>query len=84
MSVKEQIYQIVDGLTDEQLKGLLTMLTGYNEMLAAAQDDAYCTKLYQEYAQDSTEDRADNIPLEDFASELGIQPGMLSQRMITQ
>ena len=69
MSTKEKIYQLIDGLSEEQLNGLLTMLTGYSEIIAEAQDDAYCAELYREVKEDpGTETKS----VEDFAKELGI------------
>lgn len=69
MSTKEKIYQLIDGLSDEQLNGLLTMLTGYAEIVSDAQDNAYCAKLYEE-AKDDDADGA--VSVEDFAKELGL------------
>lgn len=69
MSTKEKIYHIIDNLSDEQLNGLLTMLTGYTEIINEAQDNAYCAKLYQESKDD---DNTDTMSVEDFANELGI------------
>ena len=56
-------------MSDEQLKGLLTMLTGYASVVSEQQDDAYCAKLYEE-AKGETEDGA--VSVESFADELGI------------
>ena len=70
MSTKERIYQLIDSFSDEQLKGLLVMLTGYSEIVAEAQDDAYCAKLYQEAQAD---DDSETKSIEDFAEELGIK-----------
>lgn len=53
MSTKEKIYSMIDGFTEEQLQGLLTMLTGYNKIIAEAEDDAYCEALYREYENHS-------------------------------
>ncbi len=69
MSTKEKIYQIIDGFSEEQLNGLLTMLTGYSDVIAEAQDDAFCSKLYSEVKD---EDNTDVKSIEDFANELGI------------
>ena len=68
MSTKEMIYHIIDNLSEEQLKGLLTMLTGYSEIISEAQDDAFCAKLYNEAKNDD----GDSKSIEDFAEELGI------------
>ena len=73
MSTKEKIYSMIDGFTEEQLQGLLTMLTGYNKIIVEAEDDAYCETLYREYEKDSEVDKTDNIGIEDFAKELGIE-----------
>lgn len=54
MSTKERIYQLIDGFSDEQLNGLLTMLTGYAEIVEEAQDDAYCARLYKKLSSTPT------------------------------
>lgn len=69
MSTKEKIYQIIDGLSEEQLRGLLTMLTGYAEIVDEARDDAFCAKLYEESKDD---DDGETVSVEDFAKDLGI------------
>ncbi len=69
MSTKEKIYQIIDGLSEEQLRGLLTMLTGYAEIIDEAQDNAFCAKLYEESKDD---DDGETVSVEDFAKDLGI------------
>lgn len=68
MSVKERIYQLIDNLTEEQLNGLLTMLTGYATIVEESQDDAYCAELYEEA---KNEDGTGTKSIEDFAAELG-------------
>ena len=85
MSTKEKIYQLIDGLSEEQLKGLLTMLKGYSEIVEEARDDAYCAELYEEVEEarddaycaelyeEAKNDASDETkPIEDFAKELGI------------
>ncbi|MBQ3299693.1 MAG: hypothetical protein IJG99_05335 [Ruminococcus sp.] len=69
MSTKEKIYQLIDGLSEEQLNGLLTMLKGYSEIVEEARDDAYCAELYEEAKNDASDETK---PIEDFAKELGI------------
>ena len=70
MSTKEKIYQLIDSLSEEQLRGLLTMLTGYAKIIDEAQDDDFCAKLYEEAKND---DDSDTKSVEEFAKELGIQ-----------
>lgn len=69
MSTKEKIYQLIDGLSDEQLNGLLTMLTGYAKIVDEAQDNAFCAKLYEEAKHDDADGR---VSVEEFAKELGL------------
>lgn len=69
MSTKERIYHLIDGLNEEQLNGLLTMLTGYTQIIAEAEDDAYCAKLYRDAKED---EGGETTSVEDFAKELGI------------
>ena len=69
MSTKEKIYQLIDGLSEEQLNGLLTMLKGYSEIVEEARDDAYCAELYEEAKNDGSDGTKS---IEDFAKELGI------------
>ena len=66
MSTKEKIYQLIDNLSEEQLNGLLTMLTGYAEIVEEAKDNAYCAKLYEE---SKSEDNSETTSIEDFAKE---------------
>lgn len=72
MSTKEMIYQLINDFSEEQLKELLTMLQSLKSIVADAEDDAYCVKLYDEYINDASDDKADSMSIEDFASELGI------------
>lgn len=69
MSTKEQIYQYIESMSDEQLKGLLIMLTGYASVVDEQQDDAYCAELYEEARGEAD---TDATSIEDFARELGI------------
>ena len=69
MSTKEKIYQLIDNLSEEQLNGLLTMLTGYAEIVEETKDNAYCAKLYEE---SKSEDDSETTSIEDFAKELRI------------
>ena len=69
MSTKEKIYNLIDGLSEEQLNGLLTMLTGYTKIIEEAEDDAFCLELYKEAENDIDDD---SKSVEDFAAELGI------------
>ena len=69
MSTKEKIYKLIDDLSDEQLNGLLTMLTGYAEIVAEAKDNAFCAKLYEEAKNDDTDG---TVSVENFAKELGL------------
>lgn len=68
MSTKEKIYQLIDSLSEEQLNGLLTMLTGYAEIVDEARDDAFCAKLYEE----ARDDDDDAVSVEELAEDLGI------------
>ncbi|MBR2279670.1 MAG: hypothetical protein IJ903_01915 [Ruminococcus sp.] len=72
MSTKERIINLIDGLSESQLNGLLQMLTGYVTLISDKDDDAYCAELYEEYVNDSDENKNDNISIEEFSSELGI------------
>ncbi len=72
MSTKEMIYQLINDFSEEQLKDLLTMLKSLKSIVSDAEDEAYCTKLYDEYKNDTSPDKNDSMSIEDFASELGI------------
>lgn len=69
MSTKDKIINLINGFSEEQLNGLLTMLTGYSQIVAEDQDDAYCAKLYRDAKED---DDGETTSVEDFAKELGI------------
>lgn len=71
MSTKEKIISIINGFSEEQLNNVLTMLESLKNIVAEAEDDAYCNKLYNEY-KSNPDDTSDNISIEDFASELGV------------
>lgn len=72
MSTKEMIYQLINDFSEEQLKNLLTMLQSLKSIVSDAEDDAYCSKLYDEYKKDTSSDKSDSMSIEDFANELGI------------
>lgn len=72
MSTKEKIFSLIDDFTEEQLEDLLTMLQSLKHIVTDAEDDAYCKKLYDEYKNDTTANHSDNMNIEDFADELGI------------
>ena len=72
MSDRERILNIIDGLSAKQLNDLLHLLTGYIGLTSDIEDDEYCIKLYNEYSNDSEQDKKDNMDIQDFASELGI------------
>lgn len=73
MSTKEKIFNLIDGFTEEQLEDLLTMLQSLKHIVTDAEDDAYCKKLYAEYKNDTSADSSDNMSIEAFAQELGIE-----------
>lgn len=72
MSTKEKIFNLIDDFTEEQLEDLLSMLQSLKHIVTDAEDDAYCKKLYDEYKNDTTVDSSENMNIEDFADELGI------------
>ena len=47
------------------------MLQSLRHIVDDAEDDAYCQKLYDEY-KNNPSDSSENVSLEDFANELGI------------
>lgn len=66
------IYHLIDGFTEAQLKGVLTMLEGLQSVVSEAEDDAYCNRLYDNYKA-TTDDNEELTELSDFAKELGIE-----------
>ena len=65
MSEREVCLQLLNGIPDDQLSPVVTILKAIDEML----DDAYCLRLLAECEKDPDEDA---ISLDDFAKELGI------------
>ena len=73
MSTKEQIYNIIDSFSDEQLTQVYTMIVSVKKMLDnEAADDMFCRKLYNDYLNDTDPDKNETIPLNKLADELGI------------
>ena len=71
MSTKEQIYQLIDNFSESQLRGILTILEGLQNVVAETEDDAYCARLYDNYkAEQETDEELSDIT--DFAKELGV------------
>lgn len=73
MSTKEKIFNLIEDFNEEQLEDLLTMLQSLKHIVTDAEDDAYCRKLYKEYKNNATADSSENMNIEDFADELGIE-----------
>lgn len=73
MSTKEQIYNIIDSFSDEQLTQVYTMILSVKKMLDnEAADDMFCRKLYNDYLNDTDPDKDETVPLNKLADELGI------------
>ena len=73
MSTKEQIYNIIDSFSDEQLTQVYTMIVSVKKMLDnEAADDMFCRKLYNDYLNDTAPDKDETVPLNKLADELGI------------
>ncbi len=73
MSTKEQIYNIIDSFSDEQLTQVYTMIVSVKKMLDnEAADDMFCRKLYNDYMNDTDPDKDETVSLNKLADELGI------------
>lgn len=73
MSTKEQIYNIIDSFSDEQLTQVYTMIVSVKKMLDSENaDDMFCRQLYNDYLNDTDPDKDKTIPLNKLADELGI------------
>ncbi len=72
MSTKEMIYNLIDGFSETQLKGVLVMLEGLKSVISESEDDAYCKKLYDDYKASADNDEQ-LMEISDFAKELGIK-----------
>lgn len=73
MSTKEQIYNVIDSFSDEQLPQIYTMIVSVKKMLDdEIADDLFCQKLYEEYLNDTDPAKDEYISLEQAADELGI------------
>lgn len=72
MSTKEMIYNLIDGFSETQLKGVLVMLEGLQSVISESEDDAYCKKLYDDYKANA-DDNEELTEISDFAKELGIE-----------
>lgn len=54
MSTKEQIYNIIDSFSDEQLTQVYTMIVSVKKMLDNENaDDIFCRQLYNNYLNDA-------------------------------
>lgn len=71
MSTKEQIYNIIEGFSEQQLVQIYTMISSIKEMLDEERaDDEFCRQMYLDYLNDPGEDGT--VTLEEAARELGI------------
>lgn len=74
MSTKEQIYNIIDSFSDEQLTQIYTMIVSVKKMLDnEVADDMFCRSLYNDYLNDPDPDKDEMVPLNKLADELGIE-----------
>lgn len=74
MSTKEQIYNIIDSFSDEQLTQIYTMIVSVKKMLDnEVADDMFCRRLYNDYLNDPDPDKDEMVPLNKLADELGIE-----------
>ena len=72
MSTREMIINVIDQIPESQLKNVLAMLENVKAMVEEAEDEAYCSKLYDEY-RDSSDDDKTTVGLKEFAKELGVR-----------
>lgn len=73
MSTKEQIYNIIDSFSDEQLTQVYTIIAGVKKLLDDdIADDIFCRKLYEDYLNDPDPEKDESISLESFMREIGI------------
>lgn len=63
MSTKEQIYNIIDSFSDEQLPQVYTMIVSVKKMIDETADDMFCRKLYNDYLNDTDPDKDETVPL---------------------
>lgn len=71
MSTKEKIYSLIDTFPETQLGGILSILEDLHKVISEAEDDAYCSRLYDDYkAANPTDEELTDIT--ELAAELGI------------
>lgn len=72
MSNREKCISILSSIDDDLLDNVVIMLQGVKNLVNETLDDSYCLKLYNEYLDDPDIEKKDTVPIDDFASELGI------------
>ncbi|MCM1246426.1 MAG: hypothetical protein NC293_12365 [Roseburia sp.] len=70
MSNKDQIIQMLDRVPEYKLGYVLAYMQGI--AIDEEEDDVYCEKLYQEYLQDTDEERDVEYSLEECKKEWGL------------
>ena len=72
MSNKELCVQLINGFEEEQLKNIVVMLQSVKNLIAEAEEEAYCLQLLEDYENDPDPDKEEAISIQEFSKRLGI------------
>lgn len=70
MSNRERCAAMLDTFTEAQLVNVAAMLQAMRQTIDDLEDEVFCEKMVQDYENDP--DKGDPMPIEDFATQLGI------------
>jgi len=72
MSNRDLCITLINDIDEEKLANVAVMLQSIKDMIYESIDDAYCTRLYEDYLNDPDQQKHEAISLEDYAKELGV------------
>ena len=72
MSNRDLCITLINDIEEEKLANVAIMLQSIKDMLDESFDDAYCTRLYEDYLNDPNPEKHETISLKDYAKELGV------------
>jgi hypothetical protein len=73
MSNKELCLQLINGFEEEQLKNIVVMLKSVKDLIIAAEEEAYCLQLLEDYENDPDPKKDELMSIQDFSKQLGIE-----------
>jgi len=72
MSNKELCIDIISDFEEEQLKNIVVLLKSVKNLIAEANEEAYCIQLLEDYENDPDPDKNESMSIQDFSKKLGI------------